>query len=156
MEIVFAAFDETGRSRIAQLTNKSNQFNLTTRRYSEKDIAEIENDPSVFTLQVRLRDRFGDAGMISVLICRDAGEAWEIDTWLMSCRVLGRGVEDAVLAELVRQGASAGKKALIGRFILPARTNWCENIIRNLVSPAPVSTGGWILRISSRGKFICV
>ena len=117
MKIVFAAFDETGRSRIAQLTNKSNQFNLTTRRYSEKDIEEIENDPAVFTLQVRLRDRFGDNGMISVLICRDAGDAWEIDTWLMSCRVLGRGVEDAVLAELVRNGISVGKRALIGRFI---------------------------------------
>ena len=117
MEIVFAAFDKTGRSRIAQLTNKSNQFNLTTRRYSEKDIEEIENDPTVFTLQVRLRDRFGDTGMISVIICREGGEAWEIDTWLMSCRVLGRGVEDAVLAELVRNGISAGKKALIGRFI---------------------------------------
>ncbi|RZO37406.1 MAG: HAD-IIIC family phosphatase [Rhodospirillaceae bacterium] len=117
MEIVFAAFDETGRSRIAQLTNKSNQFNLTTRRYSEKDITEIANDPAAFTLQVRLRDRFGDNGMISVLICWDVGDAWEIDTWLMSCRVLGRGVEHSVLAELVRHGKSAGKKSLIGRFI---------------------------------------
>ena len=117
MEIVFAAFDETGRSRIAQLTNKSNQFNLTTRRYSEREIAGLEQDPGAFTLQVRLRDRFGDNGMISVLVCREEGDVWEIDTWLMSCRVLGRGVEEAVLAELVSNCEAAGKKSLIGRFI---------------------------------------
>ena len=91
MTITFQPFDATGRARIVQLINKSNQYNLTTRRYTDPEVAEAENDPEVFTLQVRLADIFGDNGMISVVICRP-GEAgvWEIDTWLMSCRVLGR------------------------------------------------------------------
>lgn len=121
MEIVFAPFDATGRGRITQLINKSNQFNLTTRRYTEREIAEMQDDPLTFTLQVRLRDRFGDNGMISVVIARSDGKNWEIDTWLMSCRVLGRCVEDAVLIEIVAQAMAAGANMLIGRFIPSGR-----------------------------------
>jgi FkbH-like protein len=85
MEIVFQPFDVVGRTRIAQLINKSNQYNLTTQRYSEGDVAAMEADQNVFTLQIRLIDRFGDNGMISVVICRGVGESvWTIDTWLMS------------------------------------------------------------------------
>lgn len=146
MEIEFAPFDETGRSRIAQLTNKSNQFNLTTRRYSEKDINQVESDPAAFTLQVRLRDRFGDNGMISVLICRDADEAWEIDTWLMSCRVLGRGVEDAVLAELVANCLAAGKKTLIGRFVPSGKNEMVRDHYANLGFEA--EGGVWMLDLA--------
>ena len=90
----------SARGRIAQLINRSNQFNLTTRRYSETEIAAMEAHPNVFALQVRLADRFGDNGMISVVICRDREDIWEVDTWIMSCRVLGRRVEEAVLAGL--------------------------------------------------------
>ena len=70
MTITFQPFDATGRARIVQLINKSNQYNLTTRRYTDPEVAEAENDPDVFTLQVRLADIFGDNGMISVVICR--------------------------------------------------------------------------------------
>ena len=117
----FAPFDAIGRTRIAQLINKSNQFNLTTRRYSEEEVARIEADPGRFTLQARLTDIFGDNGMISVVIADCGREAWEIDTWLMSCRVLGRRMEEAVLAELVRAARAAGAAALIGRFIPTSR-----------------------------------
>lgn len=122
MEIIFAPFDATGRARISQLINKSNQFNLTTRRYSEADIALIANDPEVFTLQVRLTDSFGDNGMICVIICRPdrSGEwgpdTWVIDTWLMSCRVLGRKVEQMVLREILLQARAAGIELLIGTY----------------------------------------
>ena len=122
MKITFARFDAIGRGRISQLINKSNQFNLTTRRYTEAEVAAMEKDPKLITMQVRLSDSFGDNGMISVLICRDeGGGAWAIDTWLMSCRVLGRRVEQAALAELVRVAASRGAKKLIGRFIPSGR-----------------------------------
>jgi FkbH-like protein len=115
MEIVFHPFDETGRARITQLINKSNQFNLTTRRYSEADVVSIENDPSCFSMQVRLSDAFGDNGMISVVICRAcSAETWEIDTWLMSCRVLGRCVENMVLRELVHHAGRRNIRRLIG------------------------------------------
>src|SRR6202167_1275868 len=70
MTITFQPFDATGRARIVQLINKSNQYNLTTRRYTEPEITEAESNPEIFTLQVRLADIFGDNGMISVAICR--------------------------------------------------------------------------------------
>jgi FkbH-like protein len=115
MTITFQPFDATGRARIVQLINKSNQFNLTTRRYTEPEVAAAESDPSVFTLQVRLADIFGDNGMISVVICRPAeAGVWEIDTWLMSCRVLGRKVEQMVLREILSHARAAGIHKLIG------------------------------------------
>ncbi len=115
MAITFQPFEPTGRARISQLINKSNQFNLTTRRYSEADVAAAEADPDAYTLQVRLADMFGDNGMICVVICRSRGtDAWEIDTWLMSCRVLGRKVEAAVLRQLLAAAREAGVARLIG------------------------------------------
>jgi FkbH-like protein len=115
MTITFQPFDSTLRARIVQLINKSNQFNLTTHRYTDPEITEVENDSKVFTLQVRLADIFGDNGMISVVICRP-GESgvWEIDTWLMSCRVLGRKVENMVLREILKHARAAGIHKLIG------------------------------------------
>ena len=117
MTITFEPFDATGRARIVQLINKSNQYNLTTRRYTDPEVTEAENNPDVFTLQVRLTDIFGDNGMISVLVCRP-GEpgTWEIDTWLMSCRVLGRRVEYMVLHELLNHARAAGIHKLLGTY----------------------------------------
>jgi len=99
------------------LINKSNQFNLTTKRYSEVQVAEIEHDSNTFHLQVRLVDRFGDNGMISVVIFKKAGREWLCDTWLMSCRVLGRRVEEAILQSVAAQAAAEGAEVLIGRYI---------------------------------------
>src|SRR5690349_14229534 len=121
MVITFAPFDAIGRPRIEQLVNKSNQFNLTTRRYTAAQLRELEVDPGFLTLQVRLVDQFGDNGMISVVICRKGPQCWEIDTWLMSCRVLGRRVEEAVLAELVRCAREEGTRRLIGRYLPSGR-----------------------------------
>jgi FkbH-like protein len=115
MTITFQPFDATGRARIVQLINKSNQYNLTTRRYTDPEILDAENDRQVFTLQVRLADIFGDNGMISVVICRPTASGdWEIDTWLMSCRVLGRKVEHMVLREILEHARAAGIGKLCG------------------------------------------
>ena len=122
MQMTLQPFDDTGRARIAQLINKSNQFNLTTRRYTEAEVAAAQRDPDAFTLQVRLTDAFGDNGMISVVICRRTQDDWDIDTWLMSCRVLGRKVEVAVLQELAAQARERGVRRLIGRY-LPTEKN---------------------------------
>ena len=113
--------DPLSRSRVAQLINKSNQYNLTTRRYSEAEVELVENDPARHAIQIRLADRFGDNGIISVVIAEKAGEAWTIDTWLMSCRVLGRRVQEAALAHLAAAAASEGAKRLIGRYIPSAK-----------------------------------
>jgi FkbH-like protein len=128
MTITFQPFDAAGRARIAQLINKSNQFNLTTRRYSEQEVKDAELDSNCFTLQVRLSDTFGDNGMISVVICRTAGATvWDIDTWLMSCRVLGRRVEQAVLAELVRAARRRGIDRLVGEYRPTERNRLVED-----------------------------
>jgi FkbH-like protein len=118
MTMTLQPFDSTGRARIVQLINKSNQYNLTTRRYTDSEVAEAERDPSVFTLQVRLTDTFGDNGMISVVICRQASAGvWDIDTWLMSCRVLGRKVEQMVLREILKHARAAGVYKLTGIYL---------------------------------------
>jgi len=100
------------------LVNKTNQFNLTTRRYSEAEIAAFIADPNVLALQFRLRDTFGDNGVIAIVIGRltPDGEV-DLETWLMSCRVLGRGVEGACLAVVAAEAKRIGATALLGRYV---------------------------------------
>jgi FkbH-like protein len=138
----FAPFDKVGRSRVVQLINKTNQFNLTTRRYTEAQVIEMESDPSVFTLQVRLRDRFGDNGMISVVICRAAGAVWDIDVWLMSCRVLKRRVEELVLAEIVKAAREQGVKTLQGVWVPSGRNGLVEEHYADLGFKSVREQGG--------------
>ncbi|MCB1947552.1 MAG: HAD-IIIC family phosphatase [Burkholderiales bacterium] len=116
MRIRFAPFDEFGRKRIVQLINKTNQFNLTTRRYTEADLVQFEDSGQYITLQVHLQDKFGDNGMISVVICRVNEDCWDIDTWLMSCRVIKRRVEEAVCDELVTRARECGITRLRGYY----------------------------------------
>ncbi|MDQ7250221.1 HAD-IIIC family phosphatase [Dongia sedimenti] len=126
MVMTVQPFDEVGRARIAQLIAKSNQFNLTTRRYTEVEVAEAERDPDCMTLQIRLADTFGDNGMICVIICRRSDRAWHIDTWLMSCRVLGRRVEEATLQEILFQARQHEIDTLIGTYRPTERNNLVE------------------------------
>jgi FkbH-like protein len=121
MTLSIAPFDSAGRKRIAQLVSKSNQFNLTTRRYSEAEIAALQGRSDIFAIQARLEDIFGDNGMISVVICRQTDQRWEVDSWIMSCRVLGRRVEEAMLQYLVEQARSKGITEISGRYIPTAK-----------------------------------
>jgi len=105
MEGTIREFQPLDVPRLAQLINKSNQFNLTTRRRTEADLHALMADPAAMGISMRLKDRFGDHGLISVVIVKKAGDVLEIDTWLMSCRVLKRQVEDEVLNEIARLGA---------------------------------------------------
>ena len=127
MKIMFRSFDEVGRARIAQLINKSNKFNLTTQRYTEAQVGAMEADPDCFTLQVRLADMFGDNGMISVIICRRQADEWLVDTWLMSCRVLARQVEQAVLQELVSHARELGINRIVGTYRPTERNRLVED-----------------------------
>jgi FkbH-like protein len=154
MEITFQPFDATGRARITQLINKSNQFNLTTRRYTEAEVASMEGDPNCFTLQVRLADAFGDNGMISVVICRtNPSKTWEIDTWLMSCRVLGRRVEQMVLKEITIHAREYGIEKLVGIYRPTDRNRLVENHYSNLgfhlVQQSADGTSIWELDVST-------
>jgi FkbH-like protein len=133
MTITFQPFDATGRARIVQLINKSNQFNLTTHRYTDPEVQSAETDPQVFTLQVRLADIFGDNGMISVVICKPSEPAvWEFDTWLMSCRVLGRRVEHMVLREVLKHAQAAGIDKLRGIYRPTSRNGLVRDHYANL------------------------
>ncbi len=154
MTITFQPFDETGRARITQLINKSNQFNLTTRRYTEADVRAAEEDPRCYTLQVRLTDSFGDNGMISIVICRETDPAtWEVDTWLMSCRVLGRKVEQAILGELLTAAREQGISRIVGIFRPTPRnqlvTGHYEKLGFDHAGEAPDGTTMWGLDVAA-------
>ncbi|MBF0625991.1 MAG: HAD family hydrolase [Magnetococcales bacterium] len=143
--------------RAVQLINKTNQFNLTTRRHTESAVAALLADPRVTTFQVILKDRFGDNGLISVAICRPpaAGEEgiWEIDTWLMSCRVLKRRVEEALLRVMVETARQAGIAILRGSYLPSGRNGLVEEHYPALgFEPAGVEEGGithWLLRVEA-------
>lgn len=107
--------------RIAQLTNKSNQFNVTTRRYTEAEMTGIMTDSGYVTLYGRLTDKFGDNGVVSVVIGRLDGAEMHIDLWLMSCRVLKREMEYAMLDRLVEEAKAHGVTAIYGRYIPTAK-----------------------------------
>ena len=115
----FAAVDVP---RLSQLINKSNQFNLTTRRRTEAEVSALVDDPERVAFSVRLSDRFGDHGLIAIAIGRVDGRALEIDTWLMSCRVLKRQVEEEVLNEFARAARDRGCSVLRGKYI-PTKKN---------------------------------
>ena len=123
MELIVKPFDRIGLQRIVQLINKSNQFNLTTRRYTDEDILAVMADPEAFGLQLRLLDRFGDNGVIAIIIGRlQETKDLLIDTWLMSCRVLGRQVEPTTLNLIAAQAQKLGAKRVIGEYI-PTKKN---------------------------------
>jgi FkbH-like protein len=117
MELQWSPFDGVGLQRIVQLINKTNQFNLTTRRYTEPEVLKVMQNPRAFTLQLRLVDRFGDNGMIGVIMAEPASEGRIlIDTWLMSCRVLGRGVEEATLGLVCEEARRLGAEKITGEY----------------------------------------
>jgi len=109
-------------ARVAQLTQKTNQFNLTTRRYSEQQIAEMAECPGWRVWSLRVSDRYADNGLVGVAITRKEGDRCEIDTFLLSCRVIGRTVETALLAHIAADARARGARRLEGWF-LPTKKN---------------------------------
>lgn len=117
MQAIVAPFDEFHLPRIAQLIGKTNQFNLTSRRHGMSQLEAFVRDPSYVHLSLRLRDRFADHGLIGVIIARHQGDMLDIDTWLMSCRVIGRTVEMTMLEHLCRRAEQLGCTSLRGTYI---------------------------------------
>lgn len=117
-------------SRIAQLTNKSNQFNLTTKRYSQNDIEDIANDDSHITLYGKMEDKFGDNGVVSIVIGKIGGaynDELHMELWLMSCRVLKREMEFAMMDELVYKAKSRGIKKIFGYYYPTAKNSMVKD-----------------------------
>jgi FkbH-like protein len=109
-------------TRVAQLTNKTNQFNLTTRRYSEQQIRDLVASPGWDCFSIRVRDRFGDNGLVGVAITRTVDASCEIDTLLLSCRVIGRSIETAFLSFLADHARRRGAAEMRGWFY-PTKKN---------------------------------
>jgi len=120
LEVSFA--DELAIPRISQLTQKTNQFNLTTRRYSDSDIINFAESEESDVIYIKLRDRFGDSGIVGVCILKYNGDEAVFDTLLLSCRVLGRGVEDAFLVQALELAVKRGCLVAIGEYY-PSRKN---------------------------------
>jgi FkbH-like protein len=141
--------------RITQLINKTNQFNLTTRRTSEVECKALVGDRSVFTRTMRLSDRFGDHGLISAMIGRFSadGAAMEIETWVMSCRVFKRGAENALFATVCEDLRAAGVARIFGRFLQTAKNGVVATLYRDLrftlVEQSPEGNSLWNFELSS-------
>jgi FkbH-like protein len=117
MRVAITAVNSRTLTRVAQLTQKTNQFNVTTRRYTETQIEELAAQPDCYVDAVRVLDRFGDNGIVGVMITRAGEIVHEIDTLLLSCRVIGRTVESAMLSFLALRAREQGASWLRGEFL---------------------------------------
>jgi FkbH-like protein len=157
MELRWRPFDAVGLQRIVQLINKTNQFNLTTRRYAMSEVESIMRTPGVLTLQLRLVDKFGDNGVIGIVIGKPDGEQMVLDVWLMSCRVLGRQVEHATMNLIAAEARRFGASQLIGDYVpteknAMVRDHYCK---LGFVCTAPNIAGEsrWILNLADYRPF---
>lgn len=121
-------FDAVALPRIVQLTNKSNQFNLTTRRYTQSEMEQVAADNKHIRLYGRLRDKFGDNGIVSVVIGEISGDTLHIELWLMSCRVLKRDMELAMLDTLVAECRKQGITAICGYYYKTAKNAMVKDL----------------------------
>ena len=123
-----SGFTKFNTPRVAQLSQRSNQFNLRTVRYTEADITALAENPDVIDLCFTLEDKFGDNGLIAVIIMkRQDAETLFVDTWFMSCRVLKRGMENFTLNTMVERAKAAGYKKIIGEYLPTPKNKMVEN-----------------------------
>ena len=128
MTSVVSGFNKFNTPRVAQLSQRSNQFNLRTVRYTEADIEALGQNPDVIDLSFTLEDKFGDNGLIAVIIMKKQDEeTLFIDTWFMSCRVLKRGMEDFTLNTMIEAAREKGYKRIIGEYLPTPKNKMVEN-----------------------------
>ena len=123
-----SGFTKFNTPRVSQLSQRSNQFNLRTVRYTEADIAAFADNPEVIDLSFTLKDKLGDNGLIAVVIMKRMDEeTLFIDTWFMSCRVLKRGMENFTLNAMVERARSMGYRKIIGEYLPTPKNQMVEN-----------------------------
>ncbi|MGN1235196.1 MAG: HAD-IIIC family phosphatase [Christensenellaceae bacterium] len=132
MVAVAKPFDPFQYPRIAQLTQRSNQFNLRTVRYTEGEIESIANDERYLTLYFTLRDKFGDHGLISVVILEKREEELFVHEWLMSCRVLKRGMEEFIVNKMMETAKANGFRRVVGEYIRTPKNAMVEKLYAKL------------------------
>lgn len=149
---VVRPFEPVYMGRIAQLTNKSNQFNLTTQRFTQAQIEQIAADEKYITLYGKLADKFGDNGVVSVVIAEKDGNCAHIRLWLMSCRVLKRDMELAMLDGLAERCLAEGISTLYGYYYPTAKNNMVREFYGQLgferISEDEAGNTGWKLSLT--------
>ena len=129
---VIRNFEPVFLDRIAQLTNKSNQFNLTTKRYSRAEIEEVAGSDEYIDIYGKLIDKFGDNGVVSVVIGHKNKDVLDMDLWIMSCRVLKRDMEFAMMDELVAAAKAAGLHKIMGYYYPTAKNNMVRDFYERM------------------------
>lgn len=126
------AFDEANLARVAQLVGKTNQFNLTTRRHDRTALERFAADPACEAFALSLRDRLADHGLVSVVVAVADGDDLRVDTWLMSCRVIGRTLEEVALDELCTRARRRGCRRLLGTYLPTDRNGMVADLYERL------------------------
>lgn len=157
MVSVVSGFTKFNTPRVAQLSQRSNQFNLRTVRYTDADIEVLANDPNVIDLSFTLEDKFGDNGLIAVVIMKPKDkETLFVDTWFMSCRVLKRGMEIFTLNTMVEAARAKGYNRIIGEYIPTSKNSMVSNHYPQLgFTPIEGVNNKWELQITDYQKKEC-
>ncbi len=163
MKAEIKPFSELYMSRISQLTNKSNQFNLTTKRYTQSEIKEISKNDNYIDIYGKLEDKFGDNGVVSVVIGNKKGDNLDIDLWLMSCRVLKRDMEFAMMDTLVEKAKMLNISTINGYYYPTAKNNMVKEFYKDhgfeKISEDDKGNTVWTLKVENyknKNKFIKV
>jgi FkbH-like protein len=148
-------FTKFNTPRVAQLSQRSNQFNLRTVRYTEADIEALANDPDVIPVTFTLEDKFGDNGLICVIIMKkmDAVSLF-VDTWFMSCRVLKRGMEHFTLNTMVAKAREKGYHRIVGEY-LPTLKNGMVKDHYDRLGFTPLGNGRYELDLETYQDKVC-
>ncbi len=164
MQAVVEPFDDMHLPRIVQLLGKTNQFNLTTRRHGEAQVRAFMNDANCVHCYLTLRDRFADHGLVSLIIAKrdggsgSGGAVMDIDTWLMSCRVIGRSVEAELLSHVSEAAQRMGCTAIRGTYIPTAKNGMVKDIFHQFgfakTHTAADGTTTWMYDLRKHGLII--
>jgi len=148
MKVKIGRFNSFNKPRIAQLSQRSNQFNLRTVRYNEKDVEHIAGSDNYMAFDFSLVDKFGDYGLISMVVLKKQQNVFFIENWLMSCRVLKRGMENFVLNSLVQQAIAQGAIELVGEYLPTAKNGMVKNFYHSL-GFKEMADGKWQLNLDN-------
>jgi len=123
--------DKVSISRISQLILKTNQFNLTTKRYQEEEITEFVENEKIIVGCSEVKDKFGENGITNVFIIKTKSNEWVIDTFLLSCRIMGRGIEEGIISKILEIAKNKGVEKIIATFIPTEKNKPAENFLKN-------------------------
>lgn len=149
MEATVSPFLLNDVPRLAQLTQRSNQFNLRTVRYSEDEVLNLMNNTDYITISFKLNDIYGDYGLVSLIILEKKGDDLFIDSWLMSCRVLKRGLESFVLNKIVEIGKEKGVKRIVGEYLKTPKNEIVKDHYKELGFIESSEKNCWSLEVAS-------